>query len=102
MGDIQDRTRGTIGGSLAHADPNADLPAAVLALDAELVAQGPGGRRTIRARVWPATSSRFVVFQAKQAVDRTRALDRLDQLRPGAPQHQADRMARLEAPDAFA
>jgi carbon-monoxide dehydrogenase medium subunit len=50
VGDIQVRNRGTIGGSLAHADPNADLPAAVSALDAELVAVGPDGRRTIRAR----------------------------------------------------
>jgi carbon-monoxide dehydrogenase medium subunit len=44
------RHRGTLGGSLAHADPAADLPAVVLALDGELVAQGPGGRRTIPAR----------------------------------------------------
>ena len=50
VGDIQVRHRGTIGGSLAHADPHADLPAAMVALDAELVAQGPGGRRTIAAR----------------------------------------------------
>lgn len=50
VGDIQVRHRGTIGGSLAHADPNADLPAAMLALDAEIVAQGPGGQRTIAAR----------------------------------------------------
>ena len=44
------RHRGTFGGSLAHADPAGDLPAAALALDAELVAQGPGGRRSIPAR----------------------------------------------------
>jgi aerobic carbon-monoxide dehydrogenase medium subunit len=44
------RHRGTLGGSLAHADPAADLPAVVLALNGELVAQGPGGRRTIPAR----------------------------------------------------
>ncbi|MEV8592690.1 xanthine dehydrogenase family protein subunit M [Streptomyces sp. NPDC052012] len=44
------RHRGTLGGSLAHADPAGDLPAVVLALDGELVAQGPGGRRTIAAR----------------------------------------------------
>jgi carbon-monoxide dehydrogenase medium subunit len=44
------RHRGTLGGSLAHADPAADLPAVVLAMDGELVAQGPGGRRTIAAR----------------------------------------------------
>ncbi|KOV63941.1 FAD binding domain-containing protein [Streptomyces sp. MMG1121] len=44
------RHRGTLGGSLAHADPAADLPAVVLALDAELVVAGPDGRRTIPAR----------------------------------------------------
>jgi carbon-monoxide dehydrogenase medium subunit len=44
------RHRGTLGGSLAHADPAADLPAVVLALDGELVVQGPRGRRTIPAR----------------------------------------------------
>src|ERR687890_748211 len=43
------RHRGTFGGSLAHADPAGDLPAAALALGAELVAQGPTGRRTIPA-----------------------------------------------------
>ncbi|MFI2206231.1 FAD binding domain-containing protein [Streptomyces sp. NPDC020192] len=44
------RHRGTLGGSLAHADPAGDLPAVVLALDADLVAVGPGGRRTVPAR----------------------------------------------------
>ncbi|NUS22672.1 MAG: xanthine dehydrogenase family protein subunit M [Streptomyces sp.] len=44
------RHRGTLGGSLAHADPAGDLPAVVLALDGRLVVQGPGGRRTIPAR----------------------------------------------------
>ncbi|MGW0080169.1 FAD binding domain-containing protein [Streptomyces sp. NPDC003393] len=44
------RHRGTLGGSLAHADPAGDLPAVALALDAELVAVGPGGRRAIPAR----------------------------------------------------
>ncbi|MFJ9705134.1 FAD binding domain-containing protein [Streptomyces sp. NPDC101234] len=44
------RHRGTLGGSLAHADPAGDLPAVALALDAELVAVGPGGKRTIPAR----------------------------------------------------
>ncbi len=47
VGDPQIRHRGTIGGSLAHADPAADLPMAVSALDATLVLQGPGGRRTV-------------------------------------------------------
>jgi carbon-monoxide dehydrogenase medium subunit len=49
IGDVQVRNRGTIGGSLAHADPAADYPAAVLALEAEIDATGPGGRRTIAA-----------------------------------------------------
>jgi carbon-monoxide dehydrogenase medium subunit len=49
IGDQQVRNRGTIGGSLAHADPAADYPATILALDAEIVAQGPNGRRTIKA-----------------------------------------------------
>ena len=46
----QIRNRGTIGGSLAHNDPAAELPAAMLALDAEMVAEGPGGRRIVAAR----------------------------------------------------
>jgi CO/xanthine dehydrogenase FAD-binding subunit len=41
------RNRATIGGSLAHADPAAELPCAALALDAELVAVGPAGPRTV-------------------------------------------------------
>lgn len=44
------RHRGTLGGSLAHADPAGDLPAVVLALDAELIAEGPRGRRSVPAR----------------------------------------------------
>ena len=49
VGDPQVRNRGTIGGSLAHGDAAADLPAVAVALDAGLVAAGPRGRRTIRA-----------------------------------------------------
>jgi carbon-monoxide dehydrogenase medium subunit len=49
IGDPQVRHRGTIGGSLAHGDPASDLPAVILALDAELVARGPDGERTIAA-----------------------------------------------------
>lgn len=44
------RHRGTLGGSLVHADPAADLPAAVLAMDGELVVAHPAGRRTVPAR----------------------------------------------------
>ena len=43
------RHRGTFGGSLAHADPAADLPGVALALDATMVAAGPNGRREIAA-----------------------------------------------------
>src|ERR1044071_9868122 len=49
IGDMQVRNKGTIGGSLAHADPAGDWPAAVLALDADLVLVGPNGERTIKA-----------------------------------------------------
>lgn len=49
LGDMQVRNKGTIGGSLAHADPAADWPAAVLALGAEIVAAGSKGERAIKA-----------------------------------------------------
>ena len=49
VGDNQVRHRGTLGGSVAHGDPASDLPAVLLALDATLVARGPGGERTIAA-----------------------------------------------------
>ena len=49
IGHFQIRNRGTVGGSLAHADPAAEYPAVALALDAELEAQSPTGRRTIPA-----------------------------------------------------
>jgi carbon-monoxide dehydrogenase medium subunit len=50
------RHRGTVCGSLAHADPAAELPLLALALDAELRASGPGGERTIAARDFFVTS----------------------------------------------
>ena len=50
VGDLQVRARGTIGGSLAHADPAADEPAPTLAFDATIRAIGPKGRRDIKAR----------------------------------------------------
>ncbi|HUF28796.1 MAG TPA: xanthine dehydrogenase family protein subunit M [Gemmatimonadaceae bacterium] len=49
IGDPAVRNRGTMGGSLAHADPAADLPAVMLALDADLRAVGPKGTRLIPA-----------------------------------------------------
>lgn len=50
IGDPQVRHRGTLGGSLAHADPSADYPAAILALDAHINVQGPRGTRRIAAK----------------------------------------------------
>lgn len=50
IGDVQVRNRGTLGGSLAHADPAADYPASILALDAEIVVASSSGTRTIAAR----------------------------------------------------
>lgn len=47
IGDVQVRNRGTIGGSVAHADPSADYPAALLALEARVVIAGPAGERTL-------------------------------------------------------
>lgn len=49
VGDPQVRHRGTIGGSIAHADPASDLPATTLAMGATYVVQGPGGTREIPA-----------------------------------------------------
>ena len=49
IGDPQVRNMGTIGGSLAHADPAADYPAAILASGAHVVARGPDGERVIEA-----------------------------------------------------
>ncbi|WUJ68681.1 xanthine dehydrogenase family protein subunit M [Kribbella soli] len=49
VGDPQIRHRGTFGGSLAHADPAADLPAVAVALDASFVIAGTQGRRTVSA-----------------------------------------------------
>jgi carbon-monoxide dehydrogenase medium subunit len=49
IGDVQVRNKGTIGGSLVHADPASDWPAAILALDAEMAIAGPNGRRSVGA-----------------------------------------------------
>ncbi|OFW14665.1 MAG: hypothetical protein A3F70_09330 [Acidobacteria bacterium RIFCSPLOWO2_12_FULL_67_14] len=49
IGDPQVRHRGTLGGSLAHADPAADYPAVVLALDADIHLKGPKGWRVVKA-----------------------------------------------------
>jgi carbon-monoxide dehydrogenase medium subunit len=50
IGDPQVRNRGTLGGSLAHADPSADYPAVMLAVDADIHVKGPKGWRAAKAR----------------------------------------------------
>jgi carbon-monoxide dehydrogenase medium subunit len=49
IGDPQVRNRGTVGGSVAHADPSADMPAVLVALDAEIHIKGPSGWRVVLA-----------------------------------------------------
>jgi aerobic carbon-monoxide dehydrogenase medium subunit len=62
IGDIQVRNKGTIGGSIAHADPAADYPAGILAFDATIVALGSNGERHIPA-------SQFFVDMMTTALD---------------------------------
>jgi CO/xanthine dehydrogenase FAD-binding subunit len=50
VGHLPIRTRGTIGGSIAHADPSAEYPAVLTALEGEVVARGPKGERVIKAK----------------------------------------------------
>ncbi len=50
IGDVQVRNKGTIGGSLVQADPAADWPPTILALDADIKIVGPGGERVVKAR----------------------------------------------------
>jgi len=49
LGHVATRNRGTVGGSIAHADPAAELPLALLALDGSVAVEGPGGRREVSA-----------------------------------------------------
>ena len=65
IGDPQVRNRGTVGGNLAHADPASDLPAVAMALQARIVALGPGGR----SRTLPADA--FFVGPLKSALEDT-------------------------------
>ncbi|MFT5449986.1 MAG: carbon-monoxide dehydrogenase medium subunit [Gammaproteobacteria bacterium] len=53
VGHIQTRNRGTIGGSLTHLDPSAELPGVLAALDATLEVHGPQGIREIAINEWP-------------------------------------------------
>src|SRR5215467_10967473 len=62
IGDVQVRNKGTIGGSIAHADPAADYPASILAADATIIALGPKGERQIPV-------SKFFVDMLTTALD---------------------------------
>jgi carbon-monoxide dehydrogenase medium subunit len=79
IGDVQVRNRGTIGGSLVHADPAADWPAAFLAFEGEAVVIGPKGERTIPAAQFftgmlaSAVRHDEVLTEVRFGVDRKRA-----------------------------
>jgi carbon-monoxide dehydrogenase medium subunit len=64
IGDVQVRNRGTVGGSVAHCDPASDLPAVLLALDAEIVARSKRGEK-----VYPANGFFQGAFQTALADD---------------------------------
>ena len=78
IGDVQVRNRGTVGGALAHCDPASDLPAVLLAVDAEVVARSRRGERTI------ALADFFEgPFQTALAADEVLTEVRLPALSPG-------------------
>ncbi|MFE7275846.1 FAD binding domain-containing protein [Streptomyces sp. NPDC057623] len=77
VGDPAVRHRGTLGGSVAHADPAGDLSSVVLALDGELVARGPRGRRTIPA-------AEFFVDRLRTALEPDELLVEIRVPKPGA------------------
>ena len=111
IGDAQVRNRGTIGGSLVHADPAADWPAVFLALDGEAVVTGARGERTIAASQFftamlqSAVRRDEVLGEVRLAVERKRAgtaYRKLRQLASGfavvgvAAQVTLDRRGRIE------
>jgi len=79
IGDQQVRNRGTIGGSLTHADPAADWPAAILALDAEIVTRSSQGERTIKA-------SDFFLDLMSTAVEHDEIVTEIRVAKPSQPQ----------------
>jgi carbon-monoxide dehydrogenase medium subunit len=79
VGDQQVRNRGTIGGSLTHADPAADWPAAILALNAEVVARSSKGERVIKA-------SDFFVDVMTSAVQPNEIVTEIRVPKPAQPQ----------------
>lgn len=79
IGDQQVRNRGTIGGSLTHADPAADWPAAILALDAEIVVRSSRGQRAIKA-------SDFFLDLMTTAVEHDEIVTEIRIAKPAQPQ----------------
>ena len=79
MGDPQVRHRGTLGGTLSHGDPASDMPAVMLAIDAELVARGKDGERMI-----PAAEFFKGVFETALAPDEVLVEARVPKLAPSA------------------
>ncbi len=79
IGDVQVRNRGTMGGSLAHADPGADYPAAILALEAKIKVRSREGERTIDAASFfldlltTALQPREIILEVRVAPDRERS-----------------------------
>jgi aerobic carbon-monoxide dehydrogenase medium subunit len=89
IGDAQVRNKGTIGGSLAHADPAADWPAPILALDAEIQAASSRGERWIRA-------SEFFVEMLSTALQPDEILTAIRV--PSLPAHAGDAYVKLHHP----
>lgn len=79
IGDQQVRNRGTIGGSLTHADPAADWPATILALEAEIIARSSKGERAIRA-------SEFFLDLMTSAVESDEIVTEVRIAKPAQPQ----------------
>ncbi len=79
VADMQVRNRGTIGGSLCHADPQADIPAAVLALDGRLIVVGPRGERRM-------TLDEFIVAPFLTVLEPTEILSAVEFPIPSGPQ----------------
>jgi carbon-monoxide dehydrogenase medium subunit len=71
IGHLAIRNRGTVGGSIAHADASAELPAVAVATDASMVVRGPGGERTVSA-------DQFFLGHYTTAVDDDECLVRVD------------------------
>jgi carbon-monoxide dehydrogenase medium subunit/6-hydroxypseudooxynicotine dehydrogenase subunit alpha len=92
IGHVPIRTRGTLGGSLAHADPAAELPVAALALDARVVARSPRGERAI-------DMSSFLVGPFTTALAPDEMIVALRVPRPSAWQHAGFREFALRSGD---